>query len=75
VQKFVAWYNVKHLSQRVEYVTLGRRYNGQAEKVLVRRQAAYEQAKAKNPTRWSADTRNWQLASSVYCEIGQRTRA
>lgn len=66
VQKFVAWYNAEHCHSGLKYVTPSQRHNGQADEVLTKRRAVYEQAKANNPSRWSGDTRNWKLAGSVY---------
>ena len=66
VQKFVAWYNDEHCHSGLKYVTPSQRHNGQADELLTKRKAVYEQARAKNPTRWSGDTRNWKLAGSVY---------
>ncbi len=66
VHKFVAWYNDEHCHSGLKYVTPSQRHSGQAEELLSKRRVVYEQAKAKNPTRWSGDTRNWQLAGSVY---------
>jgi len=66
VQEFVAWYNNEHCHSGLKYVTPRQRHSGQADELLTKRRVVYEQAKAKNPTRWSGDTRDWQLAGSVY---------
>jgi transposase InsO family protein len=66
VQKFVAWYNDEHCHSGLKYVTPSQRHSGQADELLTKRRALYEQARAKNPTRWSGDTRNWKLADLVY---------
>jgi putative transposase len=34
--------------------------------ILIQRQAVYEQARAKNPMRWSGHTRNWQMIEEVH---------
>ena len=34
--------------------------------ILKQRKAVYEQARAKNPMRWSRNTRNWQMIEEVH---------
>ncbi|MDN7184659.1 integrase core domain-containing protein, partial [Caballeronia sp. SEWSISQ10-4 2] len=66
VRKFVLWYNDEHCHSGLKYLTPSQRHSGQADELLARRRAVYEQAKAQNPVRWSGKTRNWHLADSVY---------
>lgn len=65
VLAFVRWYNNKHRHSELHYVTPEQRHNGQAEQILDRRKQVIEAAKAKNPLRWSGDTRNLSLPESV----------
>ena len=41
------------------YVTPAERHDGRDSEILRRRHALYLQARARNPRRWSGDTRNW----------------
>lgn len=47
-------------------MTPGQRHEGLDENLLVKRKAIYETARAKNPQRWSGDTRNWQRVQTVH---------
>ncbi|OLY72314.1 integrase [Pseudomonas sp. ATCC PTA-122608] len=50
----------------MKYVTPDERHEGKALALLLARKDLYESAKAANPSRWSGNTRNWQLAEAVY---------
>jgi putative transposase len=65
VTQFVHWYNHEHLHSGIQYVTPGHRHQGQDIAILEARDAVYRNAKAKNPLRWSRQTRNWQPITAV----------
>jgi putative transposase len=65
VNQFVRWYNQEHLHSEIKYVTPEQRHHGQDIEILAKRKQVYEAAKARNPSRWSGDTRNWEPIKSV----------
>lgn len=65
VEKFVIWYNTKHLHSGIKFVTAESRHNGTDKHILFNRENVYAQAKEKNPNRWSGKTRNWRRIESV----------
>lgn len=65
VLSFVRWYNNEHRHSALRYVTPQQRHNGEADSILARRKQVLTAAKAKHPNRWSGDTRNLSLPSSV----------
>lgn len=66
VQNFVHWYNEKHRHSKIKFVTPGQRHRGEAEALLSQRDRLYADAKARNPNRWSGNTRNWVLENRVW---------
>ena len=66
VDQFVHWYNNKHFHSSIKYVTPQMRHEGKDKAILVNRELVYEKAKAKNPSRWSGSTRNWNHVEEVY---------
>jgi putative transposase len=65
VEGFVVWYNNEHLHSAIKYVTPAARHRGEDPQILAKRHDVYRQAKAKNPLRWSQDTRNWDPITEV----------
>lgn len=65
VGKFVNWYNNVHLHSGINFVTPASKHCGADEKILKNRHLVYELAKAKNPNRWSKETRNWSKVDKV----------
>jgi len=63
---FVNWYNNDHCHSGIQFVTPNQRHSLQDEQILKARDEVYEKAKAKNPTRWSAHTRNWIFTQEVH---------
>lgn len=59
VADFVRWYNGVHLHSQISFVTPSDRHAGRDIAILNNRARVYEQAKKKNPNRWSGKTRNW----------------
>ncbi len=56
---FVRWYNTEHRPSGIRYVTPEQRHAGDDEALLAARHLLYQAARAKNPARWSQQTRNW----------------
>jgi putative transposase len=57
--RFVKWYNNDHHHSGIRYVTPAQRHAGQDGPVLAARHAVYQDARRRNPQRWSGPTRNW----------------
>jgi len=66
VQGFVDWYNREHLHSAIQFVTPDQRHAGEDVAILAKRKCVYEQAKLKNPQRWSGEIRNWKPVARVY---------
>jgi transposase InsO family protein len=62
---FVNWYNTEHRHSAIRFVTPDERHEGRDIEILAKRHRVYQLARAKNPMRWSAQTRNWQPVESV----------
>mgnify|MGYP001132830748 CR=1 FL=1 len=60
IQGFVRWYNTEHRHSGIQFVTPVSRHTGEEEQILLKRKEVYEQAKKRNPSRWSGTTRNWE---------------
>ena len=58
-RRFVQWYNHEHRHSGICYVTPAQRHAGQDGPVLAARHAVYQDARRRNPHRWSGSTRNW----------------
>ena len=58
-QRFVDWYNYKHLHSGIKYVTPVSRHTEKDKEILLKRKAVYLEAKEKHPERWSGKTRCW----------------
>ncbi len=74
VFKFVNWYNNKHLHSGIKFVTPASRHEKRDHIILENRKKVYEKAKAKNPHRWSGETRNWNLDKRVYLNYLQKEK-
>lgn len=66
VERFVTWYNTEHLHSGIRYVTPDDRHSGRDIDILANRRRVYEQARSRNPERWSRQTRNWNRVEVVY---------
>jgi transposase InsO family protein len=62
---FVRWYNEHHHHSGIRYVTPAQRHAGEDGPVLAARHALYQQARERNPRRWSGRTRNWRPIGAV----------
>ncbi|QDV07858.1 hypothetical protein Poly30_33910 [Planctomycetes bacterium Poly30] len=56
--EFVQWYNYEHKHSAIRFVTPADRHDGKDGAILQKRKAVMEEAKKRNPNRWSGDTRN-----------------
>lgn len=74
VKKFVYWYNNIHLHSGIKFVTPSSRHAMIDNKILERRKKVYEEAKTRNPNRWSRDTRNWDKIEKVYLNYLQEDK-
>ena len=63
---FVQCYNYKHCHSSIQFATPAQQHNGEDRAILQQRQTTYAAARAKNPARWSQNTRNWEWQSVVY---------
>lgn len=66
VNDFVSWYNNEHCHSQIKFVTPAQRHSGDDKLILESRKAIYKDAKAKNPQRWSGNTRNWAHIEAVH---------
>ncbi len=66
VNEFVRWYNTEHLHSAIKFITPNQRHEGLDGEILSRRASVYEQARAKNPSRWSGKTRDWSEIREVF---------
>lgn len=64
--KFVQWYNEEHYHSEIRYVKPKDRHLGLDGQILYKRLQVYEEAKKRNPLRWSGACRNWSPIEQVY---------
>jgi len=62
---FVDWYNTQHRHSAIKFVTPQQRHDGEDVEILARRTALYAAAKARNPNRWTKETRDWSRPQEV----------
>ena len=77
VQAFVHWYNTDHFHSAIQFVTPDDRHYGREKRILNKRRYVYEQARQRNPNRWSGQTRNWDPVEEVFLNPeprGEQTR-
>ena len=72
MSKFERWYNHEHRHSGIKFVSAASRHCGEDEAILLRRKAAYEEARRKNPRRWSRGIRNWDRITAVRLNPSQR---
>ena len=65
VLTFVRWYNNHHHHSGIKFVTPHARHNGRDKKILKHRTKVYQEAKRRNPERWTGNIRNWDLIEKV----------
>lgn len=74
VEKFVSWYNNIHLHSGIKFVTPASRHAMKDGVILENRKRVYEEARNKNPNRWSGKTRNWDKIEKVYLNYLQEDK-
>ena len=74
VENFVYWYNNIHLHSGIKYVTPASRHAIKDSAILENRKKVYEEAKLKNPSRWSGETRNWNKIEKVFLNYLQEEK-
>lgn len=72
--QFVAWYNNTHKHSGLKFITPSQRHSGEDIPIMENRQKVYEQAKIRNPERWSGKTRNWELPMIVTLNPNKNTK-
>jgi putative transposase len=65
VERFVIWYNFDHQHSEICFVTPASKHNGQDLEILEKRKQLYEEARLKNPLRWSKEIRKWNPITEV----------
>jgi putative transposase len=65
VEKFISWYNEKHLHSSLSYTTPNQRHTGADEIILSQRRKVYKDAKSRNPIRWAKNCRKWESESET----------
>src|SRR5690606_13763739 len=66
VKQFARWYNDAHRHSGSKFITPSQRHTGLADAAFKKRKEVDEAAKAKNPTRWSGEVRDWSLEDEVW---------
>ena len=74
VAKFVDWYNNIHQHSGINFTTPNARHQGLDKQILSNRTLVYEEAKQKNPNRWSKQARNWLRIDEVYLNTKRTNR-
>ncbi len=62
---FVEFYNTESRHSGVKFVTPYERHYGHDSEILEKRKEVYNEAKLKNPSRWSSNIRNWDRIETV----------
>ena len=63
---FVQWYNQEHLHSAIGFVTPQQRHEHADIEILQGRERVYEEARRRNPRRWSGKVRNWDRIERVW---------
>ena len=75
VDTFVRWYNEDHQHSGIRFVTPAERHDGRERGILQNRRRVYEVARARMPTRWSGQTRDWTPIAVVYLNPASTARS
>jgi len=65
VDRFTRAYNTEHRHSGIRFVTPEQRHQGKDTAILAQREALYQAAKTRHPSRWSKGTRNWNRVEVV----------
>ncbi len=72
VEGFVGWYNEEHHHSGIQFVTPAERHAGKDGEILAKRKEVLEQARAKNPIRWTTNrVRNCEPIECVLLNPGK----
>ena len=66
VASFADWYNHRHRHSGIKFVTPHQCHSCQAAEICRQRAVVYEQARQRNPRRWSRSTRCWRQPEVVW---------
>ncbi len=66
VLEFSKYYNTEHRHRGIKFMTPKERHDGKSKVITEKRNKVYQQARSKNPQRWSRSTRNWEVEETVY---------
>jgi len=66
VLSFGRWYNTEHKHSVLKFTTPEQRHTGEATAILKHSQHVYREARARHPSRWSGEIRNWELPEQVW---------
>ncbi len=72
MSRFERWYNHEHRHSGIKFVTPVSRHCGEEQVILLKRKEAYEEARKKNPNRWSGGIRNWSRITEVRLNPSKR---
>jgi transposase InsO family protein len=72
--EFAHWYNNTHLHSGIKFVTPSSRHAGLDGEILARRKKVYEEARLRNPIRWSKGIRNWIKEEKVFLNYLQEEK-
>lgn len=70
--KFVRWYNEEHKHSNIKFVSPVIRHCGKDKAILEHREKVYEEARKRNPIRWSGNVRNWDAPKEVHLNPGKK---
>lgn len=65
VDRFVTWYNLEHLHSGIQFVTPEARHQGRDREILAGRAKVYQEARERNPSRWTGRLRDWRPVECV----------
>jgi len=70
MERFVRWYNYEHRHSGIGYVTPMQRLNGDDVEIFLNRNRTFEEARKRNPERWSGNSKVWQDNHIVFLKKG-----
>jgi putative transposase len=73
--EFAHWYNEVHLHSGIKFVTPSSRHAGLDGEILEGRKIVYEEARLRNPNRWSKGIRNWIKDEKVFLNYLQEEKS
>jgi putative transposase len=74
VLQFVHWYNHIHQHSGINFVRPNSKHEGIDKVILKNRMKVYEDARQRNPNRWSKQVRNWKCVDEVYLNTKRTTK-